>query len=343
MIGISNLGRQLYNSPRRAQLFTLQDKLLHEMDHDSGRRLNSIPHDGHVEACQAWSRVQSGRLATDKFTLMINTFDDIVAVRLLVQHYLSTPSLGAIHIVWHNPDQPPPAELQLPTTSTATNRSIRIHIHQQTSNTLNNRWSRPVSDFKTQLVLTIDDDTLVEKVDDVEFAFRIAQQHPWRLVGMYPRAHKRHINGSIEYLVASDRDKDGFRHYSMVLTKFMFLDVRYFFMYTCLLPHEVRSYITEHMNCEDLAMNWMVSGLTGSAPLAVAPKGRLLDMGTLRGDNLKRISLRSGHLDCRSACLTTFEGILGPCPLIFAEYVLEHFIKVPFVRIGMQDYLKGTK
>jgi len=273
---------------------------------------------------------------------MINTFDDIEAVRLLVTHYLPTPSLAEIHIVWHNPDKAPPVDLLLRNPdnwNTTTHRAIPIHVHQQTSNTLNNRWGRPHHDFSTQHVLTIDDDTLVEDYADVEFAFRIAQQDTWRLVGMYPRAHTRHANASLVYMVASEQDKDGFREYSMVLTKFMFMDARYFFMYTCLLPDELKQYITKNLNCEDLAMNWMVSGLTGQAPLAVSPKSRLLDMGTLHGDNLHRISLQDGHLQSRNQCLNAFEAMLGPCPLKSANYVLEHFIKVPFVKVSKKEHL----
>ena len=220
-----------------------------------------------------------------------------------------------------------------------TQPALTRRTHQQTSNTLNNRWGRPHHDFSTQHVLTIDDDTLVEDYADVEFAFRIAQQDTWRLVGMYPRAHTRHANASLVYMVASEQDKDGFREYSMVLTKFMFMDARYFFMYTCLLPDELKQYITKNLNCEDLAMNWMVSGLTGQAPLAVSPKSRLLDMGTLHGDNLHRISLQDGHLQSRNQCLNAFEAMLGPCPLKSANYVVEHFIKVPFVKVSKKEHL----
>lgn len=116
------------------------------------------------------------------------------------------------HIIWHNPDIAPPLDLAIRPgqTQDPERQAPLVFVHQQTSNTLNNRWSRQSRDFKTQLVLTIDDDTLMEDLVDVEFAFHVAQQHPWRLVGTYPRTHLRDSYGSLEYLVANDKDKDGF-------------------------------------------------------------------------------------------------------------------------------------
>ena len=44
-------------------------------------------------------------------------------------------------------------------------------------------------------------------------------------------------------------------------------------------------------------------------------------------------------IESRSRCLREFEALLGPCPLLYADFVLEHFVKVPFVKVSMEDYL----
>lgn len=77
-------------------------------------------------------------------------------------------------------------------------------------------------------------------------------------------------DGTLHYQVGNKPMEGSYRQYSMVLTKFMFVDHQYMFMYFCLLPGKLRHYVTQHRNCEDIAMNWMVSGLTGIVQLADA-------------------------------------------------------------------------
>ena len=35
---------------------------------------------------------------------------------------------------------------------------------------------------------------------------------------------------------------------------------------------EVKQWVDDHMNCEDLAMNFLISNMTGKAPIKVAPR-----------------------------------------------------------------------
>lgn len=64
------------------------------------------------------------------------------------------------------------------------------------------------------------------------------------------------------------------------------------------------------MNCEDIAMASMISGITGKGHLAVYDSNAL-DFGTKKG-----ISTKFGHLDIRSNCLTEISEKLGINPLI---------------------------
>ena len=41
------------------------------------------------------------------------------------------------------------------------------------------------------------------------------------------------------------------------------------FMYTYSMPGNMRQWVDEHINCEDIAMNFLVSNITGKAPIKV--------------------------------------------------------------------------
>lgn len=40
-------------------------------------------------------------------------------------------------------------------------------------------------------------------------------------------------------------------------------------MYTTAMPGDIKEWVDEHMNCEDIAMNFLVANITGKAPIKV--------------------------------------------------------------------------
>lgn len=40
-------------------------------------------------------------------------------------------------------------------------------------------------------------------------------------------------------------------------------------MYTTAMPGDIKEWVDEHMNCEDIAMNFLVANTTGKAPIKV--------------------------------------------------------------------------
>lgn len=40
-------------------------------------------------------------------------------------------------------------------------------------------------------------------------------------------------------------------------------------MYTTSMPGDIKEWVDEHMNCEDIAMNFLISNITGKAPIKV--------------------------------------------------------------------------
>ncbi|KAJ3120356.1 hypothetical protein HK101_006972, partial [Irineochytrium annulatum] len=121
----------------------------------------------------------------------------------------------------------------------------------------------------------------------------------------------------------------------MVLTKGMFVDVRHLFSYTCLLPPLVHAYVDAHMNCEDVAMNMMVSGVTGVGPRAMYVEGRngIEDFGTAKG-----ISKMDGHKQRRSLCLADLAVAFGGMTLV-EERLMSGAFRRPsrFVKVEVEE------
>lgn len=40
-------------------------------------------------------------------------------------------------------------------------------------------------------------------------------------------------------------------------------------MYTTALPGDIKEWVDDHMNCEDIAMNFLVANITSKAPIKV--------------------------------------------------------------------------
>ena len=65
-------------------------------------------------------------------------------------------------------------------------------------------------------------------------------------------------------------------------------------MYTNTMPVSIRAYIDENRNCEDIAMQFLISNHTGLPPLYV--KGHLSDYGALGGISTSKNVLVAGHM-----------------------------------------------
>ena len=61
--------------------------------------------------------------------------------------------------------------------------------------------------------------------------------------------------------------------YSIILTKAAFLHHDYFGLYTSAMPSAIRSLVDSERNCEDIAMQFLISNSTGLPPVYI--KGHL--------------------------------------------------------------------
>ena len=246
---------------------------------------------------------------TNKFSVIIGTWDRVVLLRKLILHYQKSRMVHKIYITWHNPNQKPPEDfLRL------VRRKPPVEILPQKYDSLNNRFN-PIPNLQTKAVLIADDDVRVN-LTDVEYAFEVWRMRSHSLVGTFPRYHTYNSNNNtFSYLI---RSPDVPRAYSIMLTKFMFMSADYLFDYTCLLPLAIHRYIDVHSNCEDVAMNLLVSGMTSSRPIAVMM--HVDDFGTTSG-----ISIKAGHLNSRSQCLTDLISLFGKDTLLYNREVFLPF------------------
>ncbi|EME31801.1 alpha-1,4-N-acetylglucosaminyltransferase EXTL3 isoform 2 [Galdieria sulphuraria] len=260
----------------------------------------------------------------NKFSVVISTYNRQKLLERLITHYSRCRKVHKIYVVWHSPNIEAPYDFRV--------GSVPVVFLSQKYDSLNNRFN-PIPGLKTQVsVLICDDDVYVEP-DDIDFTFEVWKSHPNSLVGAFPRFHRRTTSNEWEYLVAEPMKKfRTFRRYSIMLTKFIFMKSDFLFWYSCILPERFHKYIDEHMNCEDIAMQMMITGMTRTPPLAVVGKAIPEDYGTDKSTG--GISTKSGHKEARNKCLTYFISELfhGKDPLIYNSVIQTRFVKIPFAK-----------
>ncbi|UKZ75635.1 hypothetical protein TrVFT333_003323 [Trichoderma virens FT-333] len=152
----------------------------------------------------------------------------------------------------------------------------------------------PDPDFKTQAVLLSDDDVYY-KPQDLEFAFQT-----WRK-----------FEGHWGYgFCSKDSNQDV---YSMIITNLCFSHMSFLDYYSSnnTIMQKVRDYVDDHFNCEDIALNYVVSYLTGTGPLLVKGRDKYVNYEPAQG-----ISKKPGHLEARSKCLNDLTKMFGCMPLV---------------------------
>ena len=73
------------------------------------------------------------------------------------------------------------------------------------------------------------------------------------------------------------------------------------------MPGNIKSWVDDHMNCEDIAFNFLVANVTGKPPIKVTPRQKFrcpeCPNGTVLSADL------GGHMVERSECIGKFAGI----------------------------------
>ena len=90
----------------------------------------------------------------------------------------------------------------------------------------------------------------------------------------------------------------------------------YSYLYTNSMPGNIKAWVDEHMNCEDIAMNFLIANVTGKPPIKVAPRQKF------KCPECQNYGLSADlvHMVERSECVNKFAEIYGCMPLKTIEF-----------------------
>lgn len=246
-------------------------------------------------------------------TIVMNTFKRHDLMLEAIEHYSSCTLVKHIYVTWSE-KKPPPARIT--SLFKQPNQTPKVVFNIQKEDNLNTRF-KPLSGPHSDAIFSVDDDMRVP-CSDLETAYEVWRSSPFSLVGFMPRIHLRR-GGKWEYRCWWRVWWHG--EYSIILTKASILHHHYFDLYTNEMPKEVLKLVKDSRNCEDIAMQFLISNHTGLPPIYV--KGNLEDKGVLNGISTKGNVTKAGHMHKRSNCLTDLEKIYKKMPLVKSHFIVD--------------------
>ncbi|KAK3743336.1 hypothetical protein QZH41_013911, partial [Actinostola sp. cb2023] len=181
-------------------------------------------------------------------------------------------------------------------------------VIKTTKNSLNNRFI-PYDVIDTDAILSIDDDVELRH-DEILLAFRVWRENRDRIVGFPGRFHAWDDEKKT-WLYSSKYSCE----LSLILTGAAFIHRYYLYLYTHWMPETIRNKVDEYMNCEDIAMNYLVSHITRKPPLKVTSRW------TFHCSSCP-VSLWEDrtHFEERDECMNYFTRVFGYMPLLRTQY-----------------------
>ncbi|KAL1459980.1 hypothetical protein WDU94_011922 [Cyamophila willieti] len=230
------------------------------------------------------------------FTAVVLTYDRLHSLFLLMEKLSQVPSVSKILVIWNNQNKYPPPASKWPKISK------NWTIIKTNENKLSKRFY-PYAEIETEAVLSIDDDITMLTADELEFGFEVWCEFPDRIVGFPSRTHGYdNLTQSFTY------ESEWKNEISMVLTGAAFYHKYWNYMYTTQMPARIRNYVDSHMNCEDIAMNFLVANVTAKAPIKVTPRKKFK---CPQCKNPEMLSTDTRHMMERSKCVNLFASIYG--------------------------------
>jgi len=248
-----------------------------------------------------FSLALGGNSPQEQFTVVMLTYErEQVLINSLARLY-GLPYLNKVLVVWNSP-QPPSSDLQWP------DIGVPIHVVKTEKNSLNNRFL-PYEAIETEAVLSVDDDAHLRH-DEIIFGFRVWRENRDRLVGFPGRYHAWDQQHS-----AWNYNSNYSCELSMVLTGAAFYHKYYSYVYSFIMSPDIRDIVDNFVNCEDLAMNFLIAHITRKPPVKVTSRWTFRCPGcpsTLSEDD--------SHFQERHKCMNLFSQVYGYMPLLYTQY-----------------------
>ncbi|XP_069821248.1 exostosin-2 [Dendropsophus ebraccatus] len=239
------------------------------------------------------------------FTAVVLTYDRVESLFRVITEVSKVPSLSKLLVVWNNQNKSPPEESLWPKIR------VPLKVVRTSENKLSNRFF-PYDEIETEAVLAIDDDIIMLTSDELQFGYEVWREFPDRLVGYPGRLHLwDHEMNKWKY------ESEWTNEVSMVLTGAAFYHKYFNYLYTYKMPGDIKNWVDTHMNCEDIAMNFLVANVTGKAPIKVTPRKKFKCPECTAIDGL---SLDQTHMVERSECINKFATVFGTMPLKVVEH-----------------------
>ncbi|XP_049801082.1 exostosin-3-like isoform X1 [Schistocerca nitens] len=242
-----------------------------------------------------------GNVPREQFTVLMLTYEKEQVLLDSVSRLYGLPYLHKVVVVWNSP-KPPLEDMRWP------DIGVPVHVVKASRNSLNNRFL-PYDAIETEAVLSLDDDSKLRH-DEIVFGFRVWREQRDRIVGFPSRYHawdQRHSAWVYNPYPSCE--------ISMVLTGAAFFHKYYSYLYTYWLPQAIRDKVDEYMNCEDIAMNFLVSHITRKPPVKV---GYRWEIGSCP-KCIDSLSKTSSHYRERSKCINFFTEVFGYMPLVSTQ------------------------
>ncbi|XP_043765857.1 exostosin-2 isoform X2 [Cervus elaphus] len=194
------------------------------------------------------------------FTAIVLTYDRVESLFRVITEVSKVPSLSKLLVVWNNQNKNPPEDSLWPKIR------VPLKVVRTAENKLSNRFF-PYDEIETEAVLAIDDDIIMLTSDELQFGYEVWREFPDRLVGYPGRLHLwDHETSKWKY------ESEWTNEVSMVLTGAAFYHKYFNYLYTYKMPGDIKNWVDAHMNCEDIAMNFLVANVTGKAVIKVTPR-----------------------------------------------------------------------
>ena len=238
---------------------------------------------------------------TAQYTIRMNTWHRNEQLLLSVNHHAKCEGVKEIQIVWCDSENEPPNEI-------LHHKSGKVKIEKHTINSLNERF-KVLMDPPTLGILSLDDDVL-RPCEALDAAFIRWTRHPERMLGFDVRTHVvEETEEGTKWKYGYMSTTESSNRYSLTLPRASFLHRDYLDLYTLALPRSMYAYIAQHFECEDIAMSFFVSSLTGGRPPLITDYWAVKSMVKLYSES--KISGGKDHKKARDKCVNDFAEMLG--------------------------------
>lgn len=272
----------------------------------SGYGFRPINH-GEGGSGNEFSEAIGGNYPREQFTVVMLTYERSDVLIKAITRLKGLPYLNKVLVVWNNP-APPSENLGWPEIG------VPVVVVKMSKNSLNNRFL-PFQAIETEAVLSIDDDSHLRH-DEIVFGFRVWREERDRIVGFPGRYHAWDVKHN-SWLYNSNYTCE----MSMVLTGAAFFHKYYAFLYSYTMPQAVRDKVDEYMNCEDIAMNFLVSHITRKPPVKVTSRWTFRCPGCPQ-----QLALDGSHFEERHKCINFLVEVYGYMPLLYTQYRVDSIL-----------------